>query len=192
VMVIRDAPFIRDLSDGYQETTKVFKRVQNNWVEWVMVAESALLRSIGKQGWGLYALKSFCRRERIGIFGGVLQKQAQTSRVTDAALQSQAHSNDESGYSLQVRLRRPHGGGVAVINGCDGPPPFLHLINDAHRSTYTNNVRFDQHGGVEAIRNIMPVSDMQAADLIDLARSEFLVAYRQDYWRHRNRCADKQ
>jgi hypothetical protein len=184
VMRVPAAPFIRDLSEGFQQITKVYKRVQNIWVEWVMVAESAMLRSLNIQGWGLYALKHFSPRQRIGIFGGIVQKRSGNSVEPSGEGEAlQPHNKDSGEYSLQVRLRPSDGGGVAVIDGADGPPPFLHLINDAHRSTYSNNVRFDQYGGVEATKHIMPASDLNASDLFDLARSELLIPYQQGYWR---------
>lgn len=180
--------FANDLSYGFKEITKVFKRVRDVWVEWVMVAESAILRSVGIRGWGLYALKRFSRGERIGVFGGVMKRCTTSSNEAqdEAARQS---SNQGAEYCLAVRLRptrggHTHRGGIAVIDGVDGPPPFLHLINDAYRSSFTNNVRFDQYGTVEASRTIMP-ANLQVSNLFDLARSELLVPYQQDYWRHK-------
>lgn len=53
------------------EVTLVWKRRRDEWVRWVVVAESAVLRGMGiKKERGLYAWGSFARGEAVGVYGG--------------------------------------------------------------------------------------------------------------------------
>ena len=51
----------------------VFRRLpRGDWEPWVLVAESCIMRRVGRSGLGLYAARGFKHDELVGAYGGAV------------------------------------------------------------------------------------------------------------------------
>lgn len=174
------------------------------WTPWVLEAESAALRKAGVTAYGLYALqplkgprtpppRALSSRKtmgtRVGTYGGRVLGTFEDIDAPTAKARIEAWAAQRD--SLLAMIVRP-GEHTSIVDGCGGPPPLLHRINDAHGlAGARNNLRFNGKGTFYASRDVPAAQWQSASRLADIAASELLVSYgRVHYWRlHRLRIA---
>jgi hypothetical protein len=128
-----------------QRVQCVFRRVPHgaswsDWEPWVVVAESCIMRRVGKSGLGLYAARSFQRDNIVGAYEGAVvgtypSRQAALASVQCARLVRRGHDK------LITRRPRDGGRGVELVDGDQGGgPPLLHRINDPRGTRLQPNV----------------------------------------------------
>lgn len=157
----------------------VFRRGRRGWEPWVVVAESAIMRRAGKTGLGLYAARSFRRDEYVGRYDGKIVGEYATR---DEALASTACKRlVRRGKDKLITRRRREGPGVELVDGADGPPPFLHRINDPRGSGKRSNVDLTPGGWIRIRQRRVPAFDIDRGvdDNID---AELRFSYGDDYW----------
>ena len=157
----------------------VFRRGRGGWEPWVVVARSAVLHRVGRDGLGLYAARPFRRDEYVGQYDGRVVG-AFPSR--DAALASaQCARLVRRGHDKLIARRPPHGGGVELVDGEQGGPPFLHRMNDPRGTALRANVELTPGGWARVTQRRVDAFDLGRG--IDAnAGAELRLGYGDEYW----------
>lgn len=192
VVVTRAVGFAADLDAELKDVSIVYKRIGGQWVSWVMVAQSAALRSIGIRQYGLYALHTFrgpretklstAPGEKLGRYGGTILGAFANIESPDAKRQVEKWARE--GRTSMIAYRVRSGEGVSVVDGHGSGPPFLWRANDARGTTRVPNITFSNTGFGVALRTI-PAADPSVGSLAEVAASEILVSYEKGgsgYW----------
>jgi hypothetical protein len=173
-----------------QRVQCVFRRVphgaaRSEWEPWVVVAESCIMRRVGKSGLGLYAAlrgaRSFHRDNLVGAYEGAVvgtypSRQAALASVQCARLVRKGHDK------LITRRPRDGGPGVELVDGDQGGgPPFLHRINDPRGTRLQPNVALTPGGYIQVTQARVPAFDL-AKDHEGNAASELRFSYGDEYW----------
>ena len=165
----------------------VFRRVplgasRSEWEAWVLVAESCILRRVGRTGLGLYAARGFKRDELVGAYGGAV---VGTYPSRQAALASPECARlVRRGHDKLITCRPRDGGrGVELVDGDrGGGPPLLHRINDPRGTRLQPNVALTAGGWVQLVQRRVPAFDLEQ-DHEGNAASELRFSYGDDdYW----------
>ena len=159
----------------------VFRRVAGGWEPWVVEAESALMRRVGRRGLGLYAARAFKRDDFLGRYDGQV---VGTFASRDEALASaQCASRVRHGADKLITRRPSHGPGVELVDGATSGPPFMPRMNDPTRGTRLQpNVEVTPGGWVKVTQRRIPAFDL-AADLEGNVSAELRLSYGgQEYW----------
>lgn len=157
----------------------VFRKGRRGWEPWVLVAESALMNRVGKSGLGLYAARRFRRDEFVGRYGGRVIK---TFASRDAALASpECARRVRRGRDKLITRNASHGRGVELVDGEDGPPPFLHRINDPRGTRSRSNAELTPGGWIRVLQRSVPAFDLDVGIDANI-KSELCVSYGSGYW----------
>lgn len=144
-----------------------------------MVAESAILRRLGKSGLGLYAARSFTEGDYIGKYEGrtighhSTQYTALTAPETRRLLR---RSHDKL-----VVVRSSTGPGFDLIDGENAGPPYLQMANDPRGTRLQPNVEVTQAGWMRVTATRIPAFSLKRT-LEENIQSELRWNYGQDYW----------
>ena len=164
---------------GYQEATVVYLRTPNTrWQPWVVVAESAVLNSLGFKGQGLYAAKPFKKDDVIGRYEGQVvgvfenREEALQSDVTKRLVRMQRDK-------LITRNRK--GGGVELVDGHTQGPPYLAKVNDPRGTNMRPNVVISPFGYMRVLQARIPAFNFDLGLEANRA-SELRFAYGDEYW----------
>ena len=168
---------------GARTVRCVFRRGANGgaWEPWVVEAESALLRRVGKRrSLGLYAARAFKFEDFLGRYDGHV---VGTFASRDAALASpQCASRVRHGADKLITRRLSHGPGVELVDGETGGPPFLHRMNDPRGTRLQPNVELTPGGWVRVTQRRVAAFDL-AAGLEGNVGAELRLSYGDDdYW----------
>ena len=160
----------------------VFRRLpRGDWEPWVLVAESCIMRRVGRSGLGLYAARGFKHDELVGAYGGAVvgtypSRQAALASPECARLVRRGHDK------LITRRPRDGGRGVELIDGDGGGPPLLHRINDPRGTRLQPNVALTAGGWIQLVQRRVPAFDLERDDEGNAA-SELRFSYGDDdYW----------
>ena len=177
--------FTTDLHPSKRRVRIVYRRVGGQWIPWVMEAQSAGLKSIGVNEYGLYTLRTLQGPKQtqlgtapgstIGRYGGRMLGVFDDigSDAARSQIEAWAREGRDSLLAMRVRL----GEGMSIVDGHDGPPPLIYRINDARGiAARSNNVRFTETGVAVATRRV-PAADLNAPTLDAIAESELFVNY---------------
>ena len=189
---LKNMQFFGDLDPGFQTADVVYRYDENDeWLPIFLVAQSAALRSIGRRGWGLYAMQRF-RGQRRGTFGDQLPGDVLGEYAGEVVLQTRHPDGTEARGVTEQLVRRGEdrlllvqrdGVGFEVVRG-EGDPPLFRM-NDAQKIPgLSNNVRFQKNGIARAIVTLTPVPPLDlVATLAELGPHELLVDYGgKSYW----------
>ena len=165
---------------GYQEATVVYHRTPNTrWQPWVVVAESAVLNSLGFKGQGLYAAKAFKKDDVIGRYDGQVV----------GVFESRADALESDVTKRLVRMQRDKlitrnrkGGGVELVDGHTQGPPFLAKVNDPRGTNMRPNVFISPFGYMCVLQARIPAFDFDLGLEANRA-SELRFSYGDEYWR---------
>ena len=157
----------------------VFRRVQGGWEPWVIVAQSAIMQRVGRRGLGLYAARSFKQNDFLGRYDGSVKG---TFANRDAALASAAcRKLVQKGHDKLI-TRNLHHGGVELVDGETGGPPFLHRMNDPRGTQMKANVHLTPGGWVRVAQLRVPAFDLQQG-LDANIKAELRLEYGKEYWK---------
>ena len=151
----------------------------HGWEPWVVVARSAILHRMGKDGLGLFAARKFRRGDYVGLYDGKVIDTFPT-RV-DAIASTQCRHLVLQGHDKLITRRMPNGGGVGLVDGEHGGPPFLHRINDPRGTRLGKNVELTPGGWVRVTQQRMHVFDADKGIHAN-AGAELKLAYGDEYW----------
>lgn len=161
--------------------TYVFRRgaPAHAWEPWVVVAESALLRELGRSGLGLYAARPFKQDELVGRYDGTV---VGTFESRQAALASpQARRLVRRGHDKIVTRRRDRGPGVELVDGVTSGAPYMMRINDPRGTRLRANVVLTDGGYVKVVQERVPAFDLDKT-LEENRKSELRFDYGDGYW----------
>ena len=165
----------------------VFRRVplgasRSEWAPWVLVAESCILRRVGKRGLGLYAARGFRRDDLVGLYEGAV---VGTYPTRQAALDSRECARLVRRGHDKLITRRPRDGGrgVELVDGDRGGGlPLLHRINDPRGTRLQPNVALTPGGYIQVTQARVPAFDLEQ-DHEGNAASELRFSYGdEEYW----------
>ena len=161
--------------------TYVFRRgpPSHQWEPWVVIGESAILRSLGRSGMGLYAARSFARDAIVGRYEGTIVG-AYPSRQ-DALDSPEAKRLVRRAHDKLLTRRLPQGG-VELIDGETATAPHIPLINDPRGTALTANAELTDGGYLRIVHARVPAFDLERT-LEQNARSELRIEYGSRYWR---------
>lgn len=145
---------------------------------WVVVAQSALLKRVGRSGLGLYAARPFKRDDYIGRYGGT-RIGPFASRKT-ALLAPEVRALLRQGRDKLVVVRAQPSG-FEVIDGETGGAPYLHRCNDPRNTALLANAELTDGGYVRVTQSRVPAFDIDKP-LAENARAELRLDYGEDYW----------
>ena len=165
---------------GPSPVTYVFRKgASNEWEPWVVVAESALLRRIGKTGLGLYAARSFQRDHVVGRYDGNV---VGTYGSRKAALESpEAQRLVRRDHDKLITRKRSNGPGIELVDGGTSGPPYMMRLNDPRGTRLRANVGVTDGGYVKVIQTRVPAFDLDKS-LDANVQSELRLDYAGDYW----------
>lgn len=193
---LEGTPLGRDLSDGFRVATVMRHRdtrLGTPWEPWLLVAESAALRRIGKKGFGLYALRDFFGPPTVGGDGERITDHypgcvVHSTRDIDcaasrAAVEKMARQCGDNNCMLLVA--RGDGTGVSDIVSGDGIPAAWATNACTGIPGVRKNVRFLKTGGMRATEDVKGLSlDFSHAEELDrFGKNELLTTYGAAYWR---------
>lgn len=189
-MYSKDNPKYKSL--GSEANIEVIERnINGQWVEWLLVAESALLRQVKgleekHKGLGVYALRHFkpsttskadssygrelTKADEIGYYGGRVLFTATTKDELDAWRSSEKGQKLLKGrrhlLPMRLQLKTSRQTVLALVDGAArSRPPYLHLVNDPRGSQSTGaNCRVNAQGLFLAAREIKPMDLSKALD----------------------------
>ena len=164
-----------------KKVTYVFRRgaPKHEWEPWVVVGESAILRSLGRSGMGLYAARSFARDAIVGRYEGTIVG-AYPSRQD--ALESPEAKRLVRRAHDKLLTRKLTQGGVELIDGETATAPHIPLINDPRGTALTANAELTDGGYLRIVHARVPAFDLERT-LEQNARSELRIEYGSRYWR---------
>ena len=148
---------------------------------WVVVAKSALLDRIGKNGLGLYAAKPFKNGDYIGQYDG---EEVGKFPTRDAALQSsQAVQRLKRGNDRLITVRVRGEPGFTLIDGESGGAPYIQLCNDPRNIGHVRaNTDMSEFGYLRVTHARIPAFDLDKTLQENLA-SELRWSYGdEEYW----------
>ena len=137
-----------------QPVTLVWKVVEGVTIPWVLVAESARLRSKGKRNrgseceMGLYAWREFERDEVIGTYSGkssAVYSVHETKKVENAYKEMKAAA-EHGDMILEIEVSPTE---IKLVDGEGAGPPYLQRANDGSGS---NTVYMDVGGTMRSMR----------------------------------------
>ena len=159
--------------------TVVYRRTPTTrWHPFLLVADSALLQSLGRSGNGLYAVRNFRAGDVLGRYDGTVVgvfDSRQDALESDTARRLVRKLHDK----LITRSRR--GGGVELVDGDTMGAPYLQMVNDPVNTRFKPNV-FISPGGYMKCISAIPAFDFSKT-LHENRRSELRFDYGSDYWR---------
>lgn len=176
------------------------RSMDGGWVDWLLAAESAVLRKVGaKKGYGLYALKPFrtgtfsqsesssgrplLQADEIGYYGGrVLYTAEKRERIHKWEREEGRPIIDGRRHLLPVKVKLRDGDSVwALVDGANRPAlPFMHYANDNMNATRSPNCVVNQYGLFSAARNINPMDRTKPIE--HNIQSELTWSYGEYYW----------
>lgn len=176
----------------------VYYKINNAWVLWALVRDSALLASIGARGKGLFAAQSFSKGECIGRYvGKILGKVDNPDVMTQVDRLSHTLDGDAivdvKGYFVNGRARvqanaeQQERFGTVIFRQPQWkwPGVYAHICNDAAGTTLRNNCRVTVGGYLETTRSIPGFDFLR--DAAQNGASELLWDYGTQYWRNQRR-----
>ena len=161
--------------------TYVFRRTPGarRFEPWTVVAPSAIMGRLGKNGLGLYAARSFHRDEYVGRYPthdvvGHFQTRAEalSAPETRALLMR--------GRDKLIALRLG-GRGFTLVDGEGGGPPHVELCNDPRNTALKPNADLTDAGWLRVLHARVPPFDL-GKTIEQNAYSELRVAYGDEYW----------
>ena len=144
---------------------------------WLVVAPSALLRSIGACGEGLYAARGLHEGQLIGIYDGRVVGHYESRDAALAAPETRRLARSGADKLVTVRA---HGGGVDLLDGAYGT--YIPLCNDPHRTRRTPNCVLTPGGYLKALRRIPGFDLERPLDDQKNRHAELLISYGADFW----------
>lgn len=182
------AGFSTDLDPGFRVLV-TYKRVNGEWEPWTLVTQSARLKAIGVSGRGLYTLQRLraprdtnigrTAASRVGRYSGTVLGTYNTgSPESRAFIEQQARSGKTSLLSMRLEGTT----GWAVVDGNEAASaPYAQRSNDYRGIAPAPNVRFTATGYMDCMSDV-PAASLLAGSLSEIAKSELLVDYGDDYW----------
>ena len=194
----------RALREMTASVTLVWRVVNGIEEPWVIVAESAALRSVRDgteedEGWGLYAWKDFKRDEEIARYEGevVGEQRGYSERDEEGIAAALATLPAAKRDKVLEIATGPKSGRVRLVDGTSAGPPFLQRANDARGlSTPTarqarNTAIMEQDGRMQSLLRAPGERGTSArawtqmtvnGDWNELMGREILWAYGPKYW----------
>ena len=165
---------------GFQNATVVnHKTPSTPWKPWLIVAESALLNSMGFKGQGLYAAKAFSKDSVMGRYEG---KVVGVFKSRAEALESDVTKRLVWMQQDKLITRQRKSGGVELVDGETQGPPFLAKVNDPRGTKLQPNVFISPFGYMKVSQTRVPAFDF-GKDLIGNKQAELRYSYGSQYWR---------
>ena len=165
----------------------VFRRIRGGWEPWVIVARSAIMARVGREGLGLYAARSFKQGQFLGRYSGEVVgrfRNREEALASAGARRLLAHGNDKLLTVVPAR------GGVELIDGESAGPPFFQRMNDPIGTRLSANVRVTSGGWVEVKQKRIPAFRMSKSVEQNIA-SELRFEYGSEYWDLMSRLGSK-
>ena len=174
------------------------RRQGGQWVPFLMVAPSAVLKSNGHSGSGLFSLLHYPAdsEARIGRYTGTVVTRFADPESRSAKEAMARYAQEDRQHLLLMRVH--DGEDMALVDGVGGSLPKLSMVNDA-RGLYSpdnphtpmrNNTRFGKDGKGYLYKmpgRTIPAADLTATTLTELWRSELLVSYSSFFWNMQKR-----
>ena len=187
---LEDFPFATDLGAPFKSGYVVYRFAKSVWVPHFLVMQSAVLKSVGVRGFGLYPLKHFAGPrtttfgevdgEALGLYTGktVLRSADTDSDLIPDVIEKLVQRGSDKLLHVQQK-----GGGFEVVSG-DGVP-FLWRMNDATGiPNRENNVKFTKFGTARALVPLRPLPPLERIGTLNQAATyELLVDYGLDFWK---------
>ena len=166
---------------GPSPVTYVYRRgpPSQQWEAWVVVAESAILRRLGRRGMGLYAGRAFTEGQYLGKYEGALVGHYDTRR--DALTAPETRRLLRRGHDKLVAVRAAHGPGFDLLDGESAGPPYLQMANDPRGTRLQPNVELTEAGWMRVLRGRVPAFSVDRS-LEENINSELRWDYGDDYW----------
>ena len=148
------------------------------WEPWVIVAESALMRRVGRRGLGLYAARAMRRDDYVGLYEGEVV--GTYSSRTEALRAKECHDRVRRGVDKMI-TRNATGGGVELVDGTRGGPPFLHRINDPQGTRFQPNVNLTPGGYIRVVQAHIPPYSLDKS-IEENIGAELRFSYGDEFW----------
>eukprot|EP00966_Prymnesium_polylepis_P336765 7391735-Prymnesium_polylepis.1 len=183
--------FASSLDPGFGATV-TYKRVQGQWIAWTMITQSAALKTKGISGRGLYTLQPLRAARQTSIGSTQPTRIGRYSGTIIAAFPSIESPNGRAfieeraraGSSSLLSMRVEGVDGWAIVDGNRAASaPYIQRANDYRSLAPRPNIRFTANGYAECINSDVPAANLQVSSLAQLANSELLVDYGDDFWR---------
>ena len=147
---------------------------------WTVVAPSALLRRLGRDGLGVYAARPFRRDDYVGkypthdVVGHYPTRQA-------ALAAPETKERVRHGRDKLMALKAPQGG-VVLVDGEGGGAPHVELCNDPRNAGgLTPNADLTDAGWLRILHARVPPFDLARSIDANIA-SELRLDYGDEYW----------
>lgn len=174
-----------DVQHRGERVTYVFRRAPGaaRFEPWVVVAPSAILRRLGRDGLGLYAGRTFRRDQYVGrypthdVVGHYPSRQA-------ALAAPETRRRVRRGRDKLIALRAPQGGVLLVDGeGAGSPSPHIERCNDPRGlPALTPNADLTDAGWLRVLHARVPPFDLGKTIDANIA-SELRIDYGgQEYW----------
>ena len=175
---------------GGSTATYVYRRAANSgragktgecahsFEPWVVVAPSAVMARCGYRGKGLYAARTFACDDYVGRYEGETIGHY-PSRFA-AMTSGEARRRVMRGHDKLVTLRAI-GGGVHLVDGERGPPPFVQMCNDGRGTALSANCGITDAGWLRVLHARIPRFDPRKS-IAENAHAELRIEYGDEYW----------
>ena len=175
----------------------IFIKHDGAWKLWLVVRESALLKSLGVKQKGLYAATTFPKDTVLGRYVGRILGRV-GDPATDQAVDDLSHSMkgdallELNGFYVDGRRpvqsneeqRRLFGKIVLKQPDYQWPGMYAHLANDSRGTSRRNTARVTKLGYVKTMRALQPFDFSKSIE--ENAHSEILWSYGPNFWSTHN------
>jgi len=169
-----------------KDITLVWKWHTNKWLQWVIIAESAVLKKLQLSEYGLYTWRTIRgagdknHADTIGYYSG--NKITKDIKIDDThEIKETMNKLNTQQYDMLVWIEK--GKYMYIIDGQYMGPPYLQRAND--RRNKNNNCKMLPNGRMipRDRKKIISISQTINDTWDELAKSELTWSYQQGYWK---------
>jgi len=166
--------------------TLVWKWYTHKWIQWVIIAESAVLKKLQLSEYGLYTWRTIRgagdknKADTIGYYSG--NKITKDININDThEIREVMSTLNTQQYDMLIWIEK--GKYTYIIDGQHMGPPYLQCAND--RRNKNNNCKMLPNGRMipRDKKKIISISQTINDTWDDLAKSELTWSYKQSYWK---------
>tara|TARA_B110000046_G_C13015203_1_gene408374 strand:+ start:2744 stop:3469 length:726 start_codon:yes stop_codon:yes gene_type:complete len=194
---LKNAKFYETLNENYRDGEIVYRLDKSRtWVPYFAVLQSAGLKSIKREGWGLYALRHFDGKqmgqfgvsragEKLGEYTGEIVYE--TTEPNSTAAKTDIEKLVQKGNDRLMLVQKTEGGFEFIRGRTLREEAPLFRINDARDiPKCKNNVAITKNGSMRAITPVRHLAGNHLYNIPSLAELlpyELFVSYGPQYWR---------
>jgi hypothetical protein len=139
---------------GRSPVTYVYRHDGDREEPWTVIAQSAILKRLGINGWGLYAAKPMKEGDYVGFYDGTLVGHYSTREAAWSAPETRRLLR--RGHDKLVAIRTAHGPGYDLIDGHGAGGARLEMANDTRGTRLKPNMQMSEYGWFKVTRGHIP------------------------------------